>query len=90
MKATHAQRENRAMFRLRREPEGLRSTQLYSVGVTNAVIDALANAGIIARSTDWLTRPAGEIVVRDRWHLTPGGVRELDARLSSSRYSTVG
>lgn len=90
MKPTNAQRENRALFRLRREPAGLRATQLHTVGVTNAILEQLANAGVVTQTSDHEHREHGEIVVRPRWHLTPIGVGELDARLSSSRYSTVG
>jgi hypothetical protein len=75
---TDEQRENRALLRLQRTPEGLRTGQLHSVGVDNAAIERLANEGRIAPGT------------LGRWCITQGGSLEMDARFLEARYSTVG
>lgn len=75
---TDEQRENRALLRLQRTPEGLRTGQLHAVGVNNAAIERLADEGRIAPGT------------LGRWNITQAGALEMDARWLMARYSTVG
>jgi hypothetical protein len=75
---TNEQREMRALLRLKREEDGLRTPQLHTVGVNNTAIERLASEG-------WI-----EPWTLGRWRLTLAGSVEIDARYLESRYSTVG
>jgi hypothetical protein len=78
MTPTDEQRENRALYRLAREPEGLRTGQLYTLGTNKAAITRLADAGVIAVGT------------LGRWCITNAGRILVNSRNVTGRYSTVG
>lgn len=78
VKPTDEQRENRAIFRLTREPDGLRTGQLFAIGVDWATINRLAEAGAIK------VAPLG------RWAVTNAGKVLYESRFFASRYSTCG
>lgn len=74
---TLEQRENRALFNLKRATEPLKRRQLWCASVPNKVIETLANAGAIA------TQPCGGFL------LTREGSLELESRFTDCRYSTI-
>lgn len=68
MSPLDTRRQNRALHRLRRDPE-LRRTQLWHVGAGDQALDALLSSGAIAHdpNTDMFSiTPAGELLLAER------------------------
>lgn len=74
-------RENRALFNLKRAPEGLTFGQLRAASVSKRTLDALFTNGhvrCVAREG------------RATWLITEGGSDELWFRIAQARAATIG